>query len=99
MSVNLLHFTADWSTECQKSDRIVAQIQSTVNQAELIVQTIDVERNQQAARKHNITTIPSIVFVDEGGVEISRLVGQISHTEILTHISRAQSAETQFQTA
>ena len=84
MSVEVLKFSATWCGPC----RVLAQ---TLKDVEGIT-NIDIEKDQETARKYNIRSVPTLVFL-RNGVEVHRVSGSMllqQYKDILTEINDAK---------
>lgn len=71
MNVEVLKFSASWCGPC----RVLAQ---TLKDVEGIT-NIDIEKEQELARKYNIRNVPTLVFLKDG-VEVHRRSGNMPLT-------------------
>ena len=68
----ILKFSAFWCGPCK-------MLQRELEGFDLVpVQEIDVDENENMCIEYNIRNIPTLIFVNESGKEISRHVGHIS---------------------
>ena len=81
MSVEVLKFSATWCGPC----RVLAQ---TLKDVEGIT-NIDIEKEQETARKYGIRSVPTMVFLKDG-VEVHRQSGNMPlqmYQQILNEIN------------
>jgi thioredoxin 1 len=81
MSVKVLKFSATWCGPC----KVLAQILEGVEG----ITPIDIDKDQETARKYGIRSVPALVFLKDG-VEVHRQVGVISkehYQALLTEIN------------
>ena len=69
MNIEVLKFSAQWCPPC----RVLAQ---TLKDVEGIT-SVDIDKNMETARQHNVRTVPTLVFKKDGK-EIHRISGAIS---------------------
>ncbi len=78
----LWDFFATWCPPCKKQAPIIEELaKEYAGRIEII--SIDTDKNPELARKFNIQAIPTLVFLDAEGKELSRNVGLMSKEEIL----------------
>jgi len=68
MKIEVLKFSATWCGPC----RMLAQILDGVEG----ITPIDIDKDQETARKYGIRSVPALVFLKDG-VEVHRQVGVI----------------------
>jgi len=81
MNIEVLKFSANWCSPC----KILA---NTLKDA-MEVKSIDVEQDQETARKYNIRSVPTLVFLRDGK-EVHRVSGSMpldKYKAILTEIN------------
>jgi thioredoxin 1 len=74
-------------TTCKAMHQELAQLRQECG-ASLAVEEIDVWRDEDAARRFGVSTIPTQVFYDAGGREIDRHVGFLARNEIRQRFAR-----------
>ncbi|NPV14263.1 thioredoxin fold domain-containing protein [candidate division WOR-3 bacterium] len=78
----LWDFFATWCPPCKKQAPIVEEIAREF-EGVVEVRSIDTDKEQELARKFNIQAIPTLVFLDPSGKELSRNVGLMSKDSII----------------
>lgn len=88
MIKKIYKFSAEWCGPCKKLEPIFNNIAKMQQFQTIDFYTCDVDEDQNQALidKYNIRNIPTIVFADENGNEIKRLVGAIPLDTIIKTI-------------
>ena len=68
MNIEVLKFSATWCGPCRMLTQILEGVEGITN--------IDIDKDQETARKYNIRSVPALVFLKDG-VEVHRQVGVI----------------------
>jgi thioredoxin-related protein len=50
------------------------------------VESIDIDANNDIARKYNVRSVPTMVVVDSTGTEIKRAVGMMNEKQLLSFL-------------
>ncbi|MEO0021744.1 MAG: thioredoxin domain-containing protein [candidate division WOR-3 bacterium] len=88
----LWDFFATWCPPCKKQAPIIEELaKEYAGRIEII--SIDTDKNPELARKFNIQAIPTLVFLDAEGKELSRNVGLMSKDEILARFRQHKFIE------
>jgi thioredoxin 1 len=66
-----LKFTGSWCSPCKQLKPIMEQ----VKQQNIKVEEIDVDDQSDLAEKYNIRSVPTVILINNNGVEINRLIG------------------------
>jgi len=67
----LLKFSAPWCANCKTLSKTLDKINlSTINLVE-----VNIDREAHTAIAYNVRALPTLILLDETGVEIRRLVG------------------------
>jgi thioredoxin 1 len=78
----LWDFSATWCPPCQQQKPIVHELQEEYDgKIEIVI--IDVDENGEMSKKFNVQAIPTQVFLDAEGNELSRNTGLMSKEDIL----------------
>ena len=70
----LVDFSAEWCPPCRQLKPIFHKLQEEYEGKYELV-TIDVDSNEDLARKYNVTSIPTLVYISPEGKELYRTVG------------------------
>ncbi len=80
MNIEVLKFSASWCGPCRMLTQRLEGVEGITN--------IDIDKDQETARKYNIRSVPALVFLKDG-VEVHRQVGVIEvdrYNQILDEI-------------
>jgi thioredoxin len=77
---HVLYFTADWCGPCKKVRPVVEELNRDQSYAKF--QVIDVDSEQELARKFEVKSIPTFIFIRDG-IEINRLTGAQTREKLL----------------
>jgi thioredoxin 1 len=80
MNIEVLKFSAMWCGPCRVLAHTLEGVEGITN--------IDIDKDQETARKYGIRSVPALVFLKDGA-EIGRSVGSISldrYNQILDEI-------------
>ena len=76
--MKLLYFSAPWCGPC----RVLGPIVDEVSQ-QIPIQKVDVDKEQDLSTQYGIRNIPTIIKVDNQGVEIKRVLGMQNKNQIM----------------
>jgi thioredoxin 1 len=68
MSIEVLKFSASWCTPCKVLSATLKDVEG--------VKEIDIDQNRQLAVDHNVRSVPTLVFLQDGK-EVERTTGSI----------------------
>ena len=68
MNIEVLKFSASWCGPCRVLAQTLAGVEGITN--------IDIEKDQETARKYGIRSVPTLVFLKDG-VEVHRQSGNM----------------------
>ena len=72
------YFSATWCGPCKAFKPIMNEIKSEG----YYVEFIDIDNMSDLASKYNVRSVPTVV-IEEGGVEVDRIVGSVSKQQML----------------
>ena len=81
----LVEFTAEWCPPCRAIAPVLEEI-ATELAGELVVASLDVDRNPAATRRHDVTAMPTMIYFS-GGIEQRRLVGARGKGRLLAELA------------
>ena len=85
--MKILKFNAIWCSGCIVMKKIMKQIEEEYKTIE--IESYDYDMDEDIVKKYNIgNIIPVLVFLDENGNEIGRLIGEKTKKEIVKEIER-----------
>lgn len=70
----IMDFSATWCPPCQQFKPIFEEAKKAYS-GKIEFRTIDVDAEKELAQKFNISSIPSIIFIDAEGNEVNRIIG------------------------
>ncbi len=84
-SANLPKLWDFWATWCPPCKELKPTIEALEKEYEgqVEVRSIDVDQNKELASKFGVTAIPTLVFLDGSGNELSRIVGLVPRDTIV----------------
>ncbi len=73
----MIDFKAEWCGPCKMLDRTTWKDEKVITSVteKAIAVKIDVDEQRDIASKYSIRSIPTIIFVDADGKEVSRFIG------------------------
>lgn len=72
--ITVIRFTASWCMPCKAVAPIFDKLQTDFgSRANFLV--VDVDKSPDLAKKYDVTSVPTILFVSKSGEILSRLVG------------------------
>lgn len=79
--MKLLKFYATWCLPCKSLSTVMENMTLPI-----AVESVDIDQNNDLARKHNVRSVPTIVVVDDTGTEIKRAVGIMNAKQLMTFL-------------
>lgn len=67
--IKVLKFQADWCSPCKALSKLLEEVETDV-----IIETVDIDKNPKIAREYGIRGVPTMVMTDDG-VEVKRISG------------------------
>ena len=81
--MKVLKFYATWCAPCKGLSMIVDGIK---DQVDIPFEDIDIQEQLELAAKYGIRSVPTMVIVDDEGVEIKRQSGMLNEEQLLSFI-------------
>ena len=78
----LWDFWATWCPPCKEMKPTIEALEKEY-QGKIEIRSIDVDQNKELAQKFGVQAIPTLVFLDKDGKELSRIVGLVPKDTIL----------------
>lgn len=83
----VLDFTADWCVWCKRLEPTLNKLKEKYVES-VEFKTIDRDINPELAQQYGIEGLPTLVFLDKNGKEVTRIVGYTDAENIETTISQ-----------
>jgi thiol-disulfide isomerase/thioredoxin len=85
--MKILKFNAIWCSGCIVMKKIMKEIEE--EHKDIKIESYDYDMDEEMVKKYNIgEIIPVLVFLDENGNEVGRLIGEKTKKEIIKEIER-----------
>lgn len=84
--MNILKFSATWCGPCKN---LAKQLEDT--DLPIINYDVDDESSEEAVSKYGVRNVPVLVFVDDSGTELKRLVGAINKQKVIDTYKELQA--------
>jgi thioredoxin 1 len=78
----LWDFWATWCPPCKQLKPTIEALEKEY-EGKIEIKSIDVDQNKDLAQKFNVQAIPTLVFLDAKGKELSRIVGLVPSDTIV----------------
>lgn len=80
--MKILKFEAEWCGPCKQMDKVIETIDFDVE-----IDKIDIDDNREALEKYSVRSVPTLIRVDDEGVELDRLIGSQGAEDIKAFVN------------
>ncbi|MDB4396123.1 thioredoxin family protein [bacterium] len=80
--MKILKFEATWCGPCKQMDKVIETIDFDVE-----IDKIDIDDNREALEKYSVRSVPTLIRVDDEGVELDRLIGSQGAEDIKAFVN------------
>lgn len=77
--MKILYFTAAWCGPCKMFKPVLQQVMS---ETETNVQFIDVDQDKNTPSKYSVTSVPTIMFINDNDIIMHRQSGAMSKPQL-----------------
>lgn len=88
--LTIIDFSATWCMPCRMLSPILEQVADKMPSVSFY--NLDIDENEEIAKRYRIFSVPTLVAFKEGKV-IDSLVGLNNYDEVLTFVKRCEIAE------
>jgi len=82
--MSIMYFSAAWCGPCKMFKPIVQAVSQELG---TYVNYVDVDQNPDLVKKHNISTVPTIVITDPSGNQVFRQSGVMTRDQLINTLS------------
>lgn len=75
-----LKFYADWCGPCKGLSQVIKNAGEKIT---VDIENVNIDENIFMAQEHKIRSVPTMILVNDGGVEIKRKVGAMNEEQLL----------------
>lgn len=79
MVTKILKFSAEWCGPCKA-------LKHNLKDIDFPIEEIDIEENPEMAEEYGIRSIPTLIYLDEKGKTLCRLIGLVPKDVVLSRI-------------
>lgn len=77
--MKIIDFYADWCGPC----KVMKPTLDSLNEKGYTVEKVNVDENRELAAEYGIRNIPTLIFVDDNGQYLDKMVGVVSENAII----------------
>lgn len=81
----LLKFAGYKCEKCVAMEQVLDKVRADYA-GRAIVRAVDVNKDEASARKHRVTVVPTMVFLDERGKEVARVAREMTEAELRSRL-------------
>jgi thioredoxin 1 len=78
--MKLLKFHALWCGPCQGLSMLINNMEDEIK---IHVENVDIDSDNETAIKYGVRSVPTLILVDDSGVEIKRHSGSLTKDDLL----------------
>jgi thioredoxin 1 len=91
--MKLIEFWAEWCAPCKRMAPVVEEVAKELG---LTLVKVDIDQDAVATDQMAIRSVPTLVLVDDSGVELERWVGAMNKTALLSKLTLRTTSDTRF---
>lgn len=91
-SPSLLIFTSTMCMDCRKMKEVIKEVEGSYNDKINFIQINATDNNkkvQDNIKKYHVVLVPTLVFVDENGIQKNKIEGYLPKEELINEIEEA----------
>lgn len=90
----MIDFKAEWCGPCKMLDRTTWKDENVIStlKNKAVAVKVDVDENSELAAKYSIHSLPTVIFVDGNGNEVSRFIGYRDAEGFLKEFSKLEES-------
>lgn len=82
--MKLLKFYAPWCSPCKGLTMVIAGAQDKID---IPIVEVDIDADMDTAVKYGVRSVPTLIVVDDEGVELRKIVGSINEVQLLEFLA------------
>ncbi len=83
--MNVLYFSAPWCGPCKMFKPVLQQVASEMG---IAINDINVDYDATFTEKYNITSVPTLLILDDQGIPVFRNSGVISRDQLIREFNQ-----------